>query len=193
MDALLELLSTSGNDQNEWMDFISHSVASGRAIVSPTTALVLLDHLSSKPKSSLNFPFFLHYTLRLATRGIYRKRRRKKLLWYYTKHRRRIGCFQIVNLYSLLYFLFFRSTNRFTYLQGQNVLGMALNRGWLVAASFLYHLFRDYKAALEYRIKAGNTESGSCFSYFEQSMAHFAEFQNTTELQKMKSSTSLLT
>lgn len=75
-----------------------------------------------------------------------------------------------------------------TYLEGQKALGLALNANLLLAAAKLYHLFQDYKSALEHYIKAGNTASGGCFAYFEASVAHFVEYRKTNELKKMKSS-----
>lgn len=74
-----------------------------------------------------------------------------------------------------------------TLLEGKKALGLAINAKYLLAAALIYHLFQDYKSALESYIKAGNVPSGGCFAYFEASVAHFTEYRNTTELEKIKS------
>ena len=76
---------------------------------------------------------------------------------------------------------------KMTYLEGQKALGLAINANMLVAAAQLHHLFREYKAALDYHIKAGTTSVGGCFAYFESAVSYFMDYNNTTELEKLKS------
>ena len=50
VDALVELVHTDPKTLCDRMDFLCHSVASGRAVVNPSTTLKLLEHLSSNAK-----------------------------------------------------------------------------------------------------------------------------------------------